>query len=134
MIFDVKSINTDSSLKAGNIMITPDEIKEIIYEQRLSQEEFALKINVTPEYLSRVLNGKNPVSHKFEAKLKELGLLEEPAPPQPEWQKELNLTDSECEKLFKTVKENKYKLFLAVDALNGEEESKKTLFKLLDSD
>lgn len=58
-------------------MITTEKIKEIIHNMKISQEDFAESIKVSPEYLSRVLNEKVSISHKFEDKLKKLGYLTE---------------------------------------------------------
>lgn len=115
-------------------MLTPESLKEIRSSNKLSQEDLGKMMNVHPNYISRLENGNQPISYRFEGKLREIGLIKEEIPKYCNWQQELNLTDSECEKFIKLVKENKYKVFLALDALDGSEDSVKIFRTLLDNE
>jgi len=56
-------------------MITPEIIKKIRFENKLSQNDLGQKIGVSHYYISMLENGKKPITSKFETKLKEIGLL-----------------------------------------------------------
>lgn len=62
-------------------MITPEKIKEIRFINKLKQEDLAKILGVTNEYISRLENGRKPITHKFEMKLRKEGLLEEEKEP-----------------------------------------------------
>ena len=119
-------------------MISSEKIKGIIHDLKISQEDFAEKVKVSPEYLSRVINNKVPVSHKFETKLKELGYLqqEKTAPDNLTeaekhffWLKDyLNLSDEEAATILEKLKDDKLPyLLLAKIQATGDKQSVKLL-------
>jgi transcriptional regulator with XRE-family HTH domain len=78
-------------------MIKPEQLKKIRIEKNLSQEEMASKLGCTQFYLSHLENGKKPITHKFELKLKALGYIDEESILEAEYQAELK----ECAELMK---------------------------------
>lgn len=94
-------------------MITPKQLKQIRLNNNFKQEEFAEKLGINPEYLSKLENGKNPISYKFVQKLKEKGFLTE-APTLPaeddahtrevkEFSEELKISPEALRQILKAV-------------------------------
>jgi transcriptional regulator with XRE-family HTH domain len=116
-------------------MITPEKIKEIRLSKNLSQEDFALKLGVSNEYISRIENGKNPVTHKLQDKLFKLGFLSDqektPEAILNTWGQALDLTESEKKLLASALVKDKEVCFYLFKALNGDVSALEKLKKLI---
>ncbi len=115
-------------------MITADSLKEIRFKNKLSQDELAEKLGVSKQYISCLERGVKNITHKFETKLEQLGLLpeeqEKTAPNQrPEWLK--NLTENEELTLQKMLEQHKELISLFFGACTGEKQKIKLFCQYL---
>lgn len=72
----MKVIFTDKDLEDGSLLpclaVAPGGLVAMeIEERRITQKEFAKKINVHPVYLNRVLNGKLPITFEMAKKIED---------------------------------------------------------------
>jgi transcriptional regulator with XRE-family HTH domain len=116
----------------GNIL------KTIRKNKGLSQQDIGDIIGVKKAYISLIEVGKNKLSVKqIEAIEKALNVKfsdyeqEKTTDAKSQFQKELNLTESEFQELVKFIEEDKYTLFLFIKARNGDKTALDTLKKLL---
>jgi transcriptional regulator with XRE-family HTH domain len=106
-------------------LITPDRIKRIRFENKLSQQELADKLDVSKQYISDLEREIKPISKKFVDKIKQAGLLID--------------YDTEVKKAFASIDDETIKEFIQVyskaldldiDAINKLEQELKTLRKV----
>jgi transcriptional regulator with XRE-family HTH domain len=102
-------------------MITPEKLKEIRIQNKLSQDDLAQITGVHYQYISDLERGVKPISHKFSEKLKQKGLIKDEGKKEAIREKWFDrLTESELQTLEKITKEDKAALILFFNAINGD--------------
>jgi transcriptional regulator with XRE-family HTH domain len=112
-------------------MIDSKKLKEIRTSNGFDQLQFAEKLGVSRQYISQMERGAKEVSYKFEAKLKQLGLIPEPKSEEDfciNWlQKELDLTEIEVKSLIDNIKDDKVPYLLLGRARTGDKKAAELL-------
>lgn len=105
-------------------MITPEQLTKIRLENYCSQEEMAIDLSITPEYLSRMENGKHPIPDKFIKKLKGKGLLKDEQEKEisPQFKKVLDILKLKPDLFYdiaEIIQAEPELLSYAIKAING---------------
>lgn len=123
-------------------------IKTILKKYDLSQVELGKSLILSESFMSRLVHDKAPLPKNRQIQLTEqynvnpayflkgegemfLDEQEKTTDAKSQFQKELNLTESEFQELVKFIEEDKYTLFLFIKAKNGDKAALDTLKKLL---
>lgn len=116
-------------------MITPEILKRIRFENNdISQNELAKKLGVSKQYISDLERGKSPISHKFEAKLRELGfLIEKEENPLSQYIEDLQkkLSQEQLDLLFKMIVKEPELMIFAAKAIEGDDVFLDRFYKII---